>query len=74
MREHLSAYRLNKGALCLISLELLYHQDNSKVKTEMSENATLFRSFFYVLLVILISPKMGHIPLRMCPELGELDK
>lgn len=61
MREHLSAYRLNKAHLCLISLELLYHQDNSKVKTEMSENATLFRSFFYVLLVILISPKMGHI-------------
>lgn len=71
MREHLSAYRLNKGALCLISLELLYHQDNSKVKTEMSENATLFRSFFYVLLVILISPKMGHILQSMCPDLEE---
>ena len=65
MFAHLPPYRLNKGQLCLISLELLYHQDNSKVKTEMSENATLFRSFFYVLLVILISPKTRHIPLSI---------
>ena len=67
MFAHLPPYRLNKGQLCLISLELLYHQDNSKVKTEMSENATLFRSFFYVLLVILISPKIGHILYSLFP-------
>lgn len=67
MFAHLPPYRLNKGQLCLISLELLYHQDNSKVKTEMSENATLFRSFFYVLLVILISPKTRHIHSLLFP-------
>lgn len=33
----------------------------------MSENATLFRSFFYVLLVILISPKIGHIHSLLFP-------